>query len=133
MKALDQGCGLILEREEKIKQCIISNLAISLDCQISSIQRSTTVFDPPTITQLQLWSLGDRINHTQVTILQSTPIVNGHPPGLKPMAMRKRHPIFLNIYMRRRIVRKSSYDKGCHGQTDYCYRLALLVRKSHTH
>jgi hypothetical protein len=36
------------------------------------------VVDPPIITQLQLWSLGDRINHVQVTVIKSTSTVNGH-------------------------------------------------------
>jgi hypothetical protein len=57
-----------VEREGRIKLHVISNPAISLDHQISSIQRSTTVVDPPTITQLQLRSLGDELNHTQVMV-----------------------------------------------------------------
>jgi hypothetical protein len=64
MQAPDQGQGLITEREGRIKQRVISNPAISLNCQISSIQRSTTMVDPPTIAQLQLQSLGDDLNHT---------------------------------------------------------------------
>jgi hypothetical protein len=56
-----QGRGLIEEHEGRIKQCVISNLAISLDHQISSIQRSMTMVDPPTIAQLQLWRLGDKL------------------------------------------------------------------------
>jgi hypothetical protein len=52
MQVPNQGQGFIVEREGIIKQCVISNPAISLDHQISLIQRSTTVVDPPTITQL---------------------------------------------------------------------------------
>jgi hypothetical protein len=72
MQAPDQGQGLIAECEGRIKLHVISNPAISLDRQISSIQRSTTVVDPPTIAQLQLWSLGDELNHMQVMVPQST-------------------------------------------------------------
>jgi hypothetical protein len=43
----DQGQGLIVEREGRIKPHTISNTAISLDCQISSTQRSTTLVDLP--------------------------------------------------------------------------------------
>jgi hypothetical protein len=58
MQVPDQGQGLIAEREGRIKLHAISNPAISLDHQISSTQRSTTVVDPPTITQLQIVEFG---------------------------------------------------------------------------
>jgi hypothetical protein len=71
----DQGQGLIAEREGRIKLYVISNPTIILDHQISSIQRSTTVVNSPKITQLQLQSLGDELNHMQVMVLQSTSTV----------------------------------------------------------
>jgi hypothetical protein len=37
-----------------------------------------TVVDPLTITQLQLWSLGDELNHSQVVVPQSTSTFDGH-------------------------------------------------------
>jgi hypothetical protein len=80
MQVPNQGQGLIAEHEGIIKQHVNSNPTISLDHQISSIQILTTVVDPPTIAQLQLQILGDGINHTQVTILQSTLTIDGHPP-----------------------------------------------------
>jgi hypothetical protein len=46
-QVLDQGKGLIAEREGRIKLHTISNPAISIDHQISSNQRSTTMVDPP--------------------------------------------------------------------------------------
>jgi hypothetical protein len=79
-QAPDQGKGLIVDREGRIKLHVISNLTISLDHQITLIQRSMTMVDPPTITQLQLQSLGDGINHAQVTVPQSTPTIDGHLP-----------------------------------------------------
>jgi hypothetical protein len=57
-QAPDQGQGLIVEREGRIKLHVISNPTISLDHQISSTQRSTTVVDPPTIAQLQIAEFG---------------------------------------------------------------------------
>jgi hypothetical protein len=74
-QALDQGHGLIAEHEGRIKLYIISNPANSLDHQISSIQRSMTMVNSPTITQLQLRSLGNELNHTQVMVQQSTSTV----------------------------------------------------------
>jgi hypothetical protein len=67
MQAPDQGQGMIAEQEGRIKLHAISNLVISLDRQISS-----TVVDSPIITQLQLWSLGYKLNHSQVMVPQST-------------------------------------------------------------
>jgi hypothetical protein len=63
MKAPDQGHRLIVEHKDKIKKCDISNPTISLDRGISLIQRSMIVVDPPTITQLKLQTLGDKLNH----------------------------------------------------------------------
>jgi hypothetical protein len=47
MQAPDQQQGWIAENKRRIKQCVISNPVISLDRQISSTQRSTTMVDPP--------------------------------------------------------------------------------------
>jgi hypothetical protein len=55
---LDQGQGLIAKNERIIKLHGISNPTISLDCYIPSNQRSTTVVDPPTITQLKIAKFG---------------------------------------------------------------------------
>jgi len=49
-----------MEHEGKIKLHTISNPAISLYCHISFTQRSMTVVDPPTITQLQIAEFGWR-------------------------------------------------------------------------
>jgi hypothetical protein len=75
MQEPDQGHGLIAEHEGRIKLYVISNPTIILDRHISLIQRSTTVVNSPTIAQLQLWSLVDELNHTQVMVPQSTSIV----------------------------------------------------------
>jgi hypothetical protein len=77
-QAPDQQQGLIAEREGKIKIYVISNPEIILYRHISSIQRSMTVVDTPTIAQLQLQSLGDKLNHSQVMFLQSTLIVGSN-------------------------------------------------------
>jgi hypothetical protein len=72
MQAPDQRQGLIAERKGRIKLYVISNPIIILDHQISSIQGSMTLVDSPTIKQIQLQSLGDELNHSQVMVPQST-------------------------------------------------------------